>query len=153
MEITQDLLETINSMRFPDDLKQDLCVYLLERDEPLPEFANRWQLREYISVSLLHRRQNDDRKEMNRRRLLDENAEQVVQNLSLGRAENDPVEILSGQEDILIKLDSLSPLLRDTMIQHYVEGRSPEDIASIGNENVEAVRKRITRARNTLKGD
>jgi len=112
------------------------------------------QVLKYLSTRANMAAQATARDKSRRRELITENETLIRDNLHCNNnACEDPLDILIAEEGIVIKLLSMSAVLRDTLTKYYVEGRSPEAIAKMDNENVEAVRKRITRARNLLKGD
>lgn len=112
------------------------------------------QVLKYLSTRASMAAQATARDKSRRRELITENETLIRDNLHCNNnAGEDPLDILIAEEGIVIKLLSMSAVLRDTLTKYYVEGRSPEAIAKMDNENVEAVRKRITRARNLLKGD
>ena len=54
-------------------------------------------------------------------------------------------------ETILDALRKLPKILRDTMFMYAVEGLSMKEIASVDDCSVEAVKKRIQRARTQIK--
>jgi len=150
-ELTQQIMDVVDSTKWPDDMKQDFYVRWLENEEG-PTFENVYQIKSYCNQYLHNLKRNDNRLTRNRVRLELENHEQIVRNLALDDHPDDPAEIVEAEEQILINLLSLSAVLKDTLIQYYIEGCTPEEIAKTNGENVEAVRKRITRARNLLKG-
>ena len=150
-EITEQVMGIVEKTKWPEDVKQDFYLHWLESDEELPELVNEHQTRAYINTYLNNMNKNTKKVESNRARLRFENHDEIIKNLGLLNEPDDPQYEAEVDEDIVIKLNGLSAVLRDTLIQYYVEGRSPEAIAALGNENVEAVRKRITRARNQLK--
>ena len=146
MELRQDIIDYCERQwSWDDDVRQDLYVKILEIEEPI-EINYGWCVEVYNNMV-----KNNIRDEQNRARLREDNYDEIVKNLGLLNEPDDPQYEAEVDEDIVIKLNGLSAALRDTLIQYYVEGRSPEAIAALGNENVEAVRKRITRARNQLK--
>ena len=147
MEIPQDLLQYCESCyKWDDDRRQEVYVKILELEDGT-EINKGWCVEVYQNLA-----SNTRRDEENRTQLRADNYDAIVRNLGLAGQADDPSGILESDDEILTKLDSLSAVLRDTLIEYYVEGRSPEDVAEANNENVEAVRKRITRARNQLKG-
>ena len=146
MEIPQDILKYCESCyKWTDDGRQEVYMAILELEDDI-EINKGWCQKVYQN---LHH--NERRNEQNRVRLRQDNYDEIIKNLGLLNEPDDPQYEAEVEEDIVIKLNGLSAVLRDTLIQYYVEGRSPEAIAALGNENVEAVRKRITRARNQLK--
>lgn len=148
MEIPQDILTYCESCyKWDDDVRQEVYMKIMSMPEDA-EINKAWCLRVYANLFM------DIRKvEGNRTRLREDNYDLIVRNLGLEGTDDDPHDIAAADQLILKHLKSLSALLRYTLVQYYVEGRSPEDIAEADNENVEAVRKRITRARNLLKGE
>lgn len=148
MEICNTVMSTVEKANLPEDVKQDFYVKWLEMDAL--EFPTDGQLKAYIFKALKNDNLNKYFQEQNRARLREENHEQIIANLGMNDFPDDPADIAADREDILIKLNGLSAALRDTLIQYYIEGRTPEEIAATNYENVEAVRKRITRARNQL---
>ena len=154
MELTAERIEALDKLSWPDDLKQDFAVKVLEGTLDA-EPNNLTEFKRWANKCLLHMHMNETRKETNRKRLESENADSIAKELfdrqlHLGE---DPSDVLEMEDSIGTLLDSLSALNRATLIEYYVEGRTPEDIAAANGENVEAVRKRITRARNQLKGE
>lgn len=151
MELTQDVVSIVNRANVPEDAKQEFYLKWLESEDKT--FPTVGQLRAYIFNTLKHTSGNLRFTEINRRRIEQENHEAIISGLGLDESPDNPAEEVEMQDAILTKLDSLSAVLRETLVQYYVEGRAPEDIAEANGENVEAVRKRITRARNQLKGE
>jgi len=149
-ELTDFIIEVVEKSRFPEDMKQDFYVAWLESEEELT-FENKAHTASYIRGFINNLTNNNKKVEKNRVRLIMENADQIAADLHVRQDFGiDPAEVVEFEQEILIKIDSLSAALRNSFIQYYVEGRSPEEIAETNNENVEAVRKRITRARNQL---
>jgi len=148
MEIPTEIMKYCQSCyKWDDDLRQDVYMKIMELPEGT-EVNKAWCLTVYR-----HLWTNRNFIEGNRARLREENYDLIVNNLALDKAADDPADTAESEDTILKHLDSLSAALQDTMIQFYFEGRSAEEIAETNNENVEAVRKRITRARKQLKGD
>jgi len=132
--------------QWDDDIRQELYVKMLEMDDF--DITKRWCITTYNNI-----RMNTSRNEANRARLREDNYDEIVKNLGLDGVEAGPEGTTDAESSILIHFNSLSALLRETLIEHYIEGRAPEEMALAHGENVEAVRKRITRARNLLIGD
>jgi DNA-directed RNA polymerase specialized sigma24 family protein len=152
-ELTQEVIDVVEAANWPEDVRQDFYVKWLENEEE-PTFTSVNQIKAYCGSFLNYMKSNADRVDRNRARLLQENAVHLEADLHVRQDVGaDPMDLMIAEESIGIKLDSLSAVLKDTLTKHYVEGRSPEDIAEANDENVEAVRKRITRARNILKGE
>jgi DNA-directed RNA polymerase specialized sigma24 family protein len=66
---------------------------------------------------------------------------------------SDPLEDLIALEALGERFHNLSPLLRETLEQHYVEGRTIEEIAERQGVERNAIDARLHKARNLLKGD
>ncbi len=148
MDLPKEIVDYCEScFKWDDDIRQEVYLEILAL-APHAEINKAWCVAVYNAK--MH---NVRRDEGNRARLREDNHDLIVNNLGLAATADDPADLSAAEELILIKVLSLSAALRNTLIQYYVEGRSPETIAKMGNENVEAVRKRITRARNLLKGE
>jgi len=151
-ELTNQIIDVVEATKWPEDEKQDFYLRWLEDDEA-PEFESVHQIKSYCNQYLNNLKRNTDKKARNRVRLEVDNHDTIVNELGLGGEDDDPALLAEAEEQILIKCLSLSAVLLNTLKMYYIEGRSPEEIAKTGNENVEAVRKRITRARNLLQGE
>ena len=130
-----------------EDLKQDLIVKILELPEDY-EINKGWCVRAYNNML-----QNRARDNARRRELLQHNEDTVRGNFYDDNQAADPSEVLSAIEEMDDRMDQLSPLVKKTMIMHYVDGLTVEDIA--GKEWVEpkAIYERLRVGRNTLKGE
>jgi len=153
-EVTQQLIDVVEKCKWPEDTKQDFYVMWLELpEEEAPDFENSRAMRSYANHYMYNIRRNETAKTSRQASLRTENAEAIMRGMALDGQGEDPAEILEGEQHILKQYNDMSPLLQETLIQYYVEGRTPEDIAGENWEEPGAVRKRITRARNQLKGE
>ena len=151
-EVTEQLLRVVDTLNWGDDTKQDFFVRWLERKDDL-EFDNDGHLATFVNQDMRYYNLNEIKVAANRERLEMLHTSLLADELHdrMQTDNSDPLSNLIEEETIAINLDSLSAALRETAIQYYVEGRAPEDIATLNDENVAAVRKRITRARQQLK--
>jgi len=148
MELTQEIIDYCEKRyKWDDDARQELYIKILEA--PDDTVINKgWCQKVHNNMV-----NGDRRGEQRRAELRVDNYDTILNNLGLDGHEDDPAEITEGEQHILKQYNGMSPLLQETLIQYYVEGRTPEDIAGENWEDPGAVRKRITRARNQLKGE
>jgi len=151
VQVTQEVLDIVEKANVLEDVKQDFYIKWMEM-EPL-DFPTPGQLRAYVFLTMRHMAGNHLHKERNRKRLESDHYEDIVRGLGLNYSPDDPAHLEEARGLILTKLDSLSPLLRMTLEMYYLDGRTPREIAeAFEGDTEEAVRKRITRARNITKG-
>lgn len=132
-----------------EDIIQDTAIELLEEDKAP---TNPDRVKEYVFSALTNNAKDYMKKQDRRAELLRDNQDAVL--VGFPQEHNDsPEAIVEAEEEISIKLKELSPILRATLEEHYIEGKTPEEIAKDSGDGVEAVRKRITRARNILRGN
>jgi RNA polymerase sigma factor (sigma-70 family) len=84
---------------------------------------------------------------------LRDHAAQIQHNLGYFNKEAErPDTFLEAHTRLVDGVGALSPLISATLELYYIQGLSVEEIAEKQKVDVEAVRKRLTRGRNTLKG-
>jgi RNA polymerase sigma factor (sigma-70 family) len=93
---------------------------------------------------------NHIRDEQHRREALRDNAGEV-RKLQTGGGD-DPADIIEA-EDSMRRLDSLTPILRDTVEKYYIEGLSIKEISATDGASESAVKVRLHRAREIVKGE
>ena len=89
--------------------------------------------------------------EERRREILMANRDTIAANL-LGAAE-DPAVTLETSESMEERFDTLSPLIRRTMVRCYSDGYTPEEIAEEERVAPKAIYERLRVGRNILKGE
>jgi DNA-directed RNA polymerase specialized sigma24 family protein len=152
MQLTDTIIEYIEG-RLAEEFKQDIYIKILEMEGELPEFESPTDMGKWMTRLVQNHYGNVKFMEDNRARLMEEN-DDLIRSLYGYNEENcDPLDELLALEEMEERINSLSPLLRDTFEAYYVEGRTPEEIAELTGDGIEAVRKRITRARDKVKGD
>ncbi len=126
-----------------EDEQQDLLVKLLEWDKEEKELSKAFIQQCYTFSKIDEVRKARRRAELN----------ETHGGWETDEFHPDPLDQLIHEEEVGARMDSLSPLLMDTLVDYYIHGRTPEEIADEQGENVWAIRKRIERARNTMKGE
>lgn len=127
-----------------EDIAMEAYLKLLETDA---EVKHPFTLGYTIAQNLA---KNHIRDEQHRREALRDNAVEV-RKLQAGGGE-DPAAIVEAEER-MERLDSLTPILRSTVEDYYVEGLSIKEIAAKEGANESAVKVRLHRAREIVKGE
>jgi DNA-directed RNA polymerase specialized sigma24 family protein len=128
----------------------DVIIHFNEKDIDIKEET----ALTFVFAAIKHRCINVMRDAANRAVALRDHAEQVQDGLGFYYSEGHrPDQELDMEESVTARMDALSPLVRRTLVRHYADGVSVEDIAGEEGVDVEAVRKRLTRGRNMLKGE
>lgn len=149
--ITPELVTLVNSLDFDVDIKHDFFVKYLVDEEI--EFKNEEHMRGYVITALHNMTTNSVRVSARRKEIELERHDDIVRVFNMDEHTSDPADIHEALDNIDEKVSSLTPLVHDTLEDYYVKGMTPEEIAERDGDKVEAVRKRITRGRNTLKGE
>jgi len=154
-KLNDRIIEIASSLPWDDDLIQDFYLWHLKygKEEMSYPYMDVERIKAYILSVLMNIRSNKLMKERRRQQLDKSEAERIKQNLGYRESNADPLQVLSADESLSGRLNDMSPLLRETLLAFIQDGLSPEDIAKRDGDDVEAVRKRITRARNQLKGN
>jgi DNA-directed RNA polymerase specialized sigma24 family protein len=147
-EITQ-YISMIEALPLDQDMRQDLYVSLLELDE-LPAFENDNRAQAYFVISARHIRANNTWKLTNRKRL-EGRAADIMEGW-VGNDNNDPFDYLTA-EDMVRRVGGLSDILYNTVYYIYIDGLTPDEVAEANGENVDAVYKRIERAKKFIQGE
>ena len=140
----------VQELDFDDDIKQEFFVKILEEEQVV--FDNASHMKGYVIQRLHNLQSNAHRVESRRKEIEYEAQDDIVRTLGLNTSAADPQAILQAMEELEERVSGLSWLLQGTLTDYYVNGMTPEEIATRDGENVEAVRKRLTRGRNELKG-
>ena len=151
-ELTQQIIDVVGAIKCDEDIKQDLYKHVLESDFDFTfdskEHLNNWA---HGCIRLLNI--NERRKEGNRTRLREENSEAIRAALGYTGTADSPLEIISADESLSIKLKLLSPLLRGTLEWMIGEGLTPEEVAHVEGTTENLIYQRIHQAKKLLEGD
>ena len=128
MELTKEIIEVVESFELDEDAKQDAYVKLLESE--LPEFTTDAHRDNYIRQLVFWTRKNEQAKQSNRQRILEEN-EETIRDIYCQNAEydDDPADLVELEQELEEFLDTLSDTHRRTFEKLYLEGYTPEDLA------------------------
>ena len=152
-ELTQQVIDAVEGLRFPEDIKQEFYLRWLESPEPEAPFTSVHHITGFCTSYMNNMLKNQRKVDTNRKRIERENSDAIKAVFYEDNQAADPAEIVEAQATMSARLDQLSPLVRRTLEQYYVEGLTVEDIAALEWVDEEAIRKRITRGRNLLKGE
>ena len=134
---------------YAEDIAQDAIVRLLERGIVDPEEQHRLG---YVTVTFLAK--NFMRDERNRRSI--ENTQGVAINRELDGSREymlvNPFDVMT-YEEMRDRLDNLSPLLRETVGAHYIDGKTVDQIAADEGVSEDRIYKRLQRARDEVIGE
>ena len=129
-----------------ESLAHDSIVELLEYEGTGNVFK--------LGATICERRCRDfKRDEINRREIENEFGARINRELTGQSAEllaEDPLDGLL-RDEMIDRLEGLSPMLRWTVEQYYTEGRSAEDLATEQSTSVSTIHKRLQRARDIVK--
>lgn len=151
--ITEQIIAIVTRMKGDEDIKQDLYVKILERENELV-FIDDNHARNFLSLMYYHLWHNKKWVEDNRARLREEN-EDTIRALYTNNQEtiHNPLNVLMSQQEIVGKLKHLSPLLRQTLEKLSIMGHSAERIAKEEGTSPNVVYQRIHQARKLLEGE
>jgi RNA polymerase sigma factor (sigma-70 family) len=129
MEITQEIMDVVESFELNEDAKQDAYVKLLESEEK--EFTSTTHRDNYIRQLVFWTRSNEAAKEKNRARLLEDNQDLIRALYNSGNDEyaEDPVDIVEAEERMDAFLEILSDTYRRTFTRLYLDGLTPQEVA------------------------
>lgn len=148
MDIPQDILDYCESCyKWDEDMRQEVYLKILELP-PGTEINKGWCVAVYNNLNASDKRMEHRHKELER-----ENADAIRAVFYEDNQAADPADVIEASEALSSRFADLSPLVRRTLEQYYVEGLTVEDIAALEWVDEEAIRKRITRGRNLLKGE
>lgn len=147
MEIPNDIMEYVESCwRWDDDMRQDVYMKILDLPDGT-EINKAWCVKVYENLKEDARKVEARRVELRR-----DNHALIVSRLGLDSAADTPEGVLAAEAAATRILRELSPLLRATAEQHYMEGMTPEEIADAEGVDSAAIYKRLQRVRDHLKG-
>lgn len=134
---------------YAEDIAMDAIVRMLERGIEDPEEQYKLGI---TTVTFLAK--NFMRDERNRRDI--ENKEGVAINRELDGSREyllvNPFDVMT-YEEMRDRLDDLSPLLRETVVAHYIDGKTVDQIAADEGVSEDRIYKRLQRARDEVIGD
>lgn len=145
MQLTAEVIEAVDSLTQDEDVRQDVYVKLLELENP-PELKNKTELRKWIATVCFHHKVDTIKAEA-RRQDIEETGGSTLQVSDADTA--DPMEYLTAEE-LVTKIDDLSPLLYDTLSGVYIDGLTPAELAKDQDVTEDVIYKRISRARDAL---
>lgn len=151
MKLTEKLTNYIQHT-FSGDLRQEIILKILEMDGTLPDFKTKIDMAKWVSTVTSNMRRNQQFIEGNRYYLLQEHAPEAEE-WNYVPSTNDPMEDYIVHEELTERFDKLSTLLRDTLEEYYIEGKTMKEIAERTGDSEMAVRLRLFRARNIVKGE
>ena len=149
MELTKTTIAYVEKLKLDDDTRQELYLHLLEaaplrNEKALPNYI--WKVCRNLIGNARHTAAK-------REQLLRENEAIVRDNFYEDNQAADPMDFLSGTEDMAANWDALSPLVRDTMEMYYMGDMTVEEIAERQGVRRQAVYKRLRRGRAILEGE
>ena len=131
-----------------ESLAHDSIVELLEYEGTGNVFK--------LGATICERRCRDfKRDEINRREIESEHGKSINKTLTGQSAEMlaaDPLDTLL-KDEMALRFDNLSPMLKQTLEQYYMEGKTAEELAVIQLTSVATIYKRLQRARDIIKDE
>ena len=144
MKITEEMIAFAEGQKWSDDIRQDVYVALLEKDEG---YMGEVPVEQLVTAIYNFRTIDTLRKDARRRELLLKNLS-TIEGLHGSDDCHDPLEYLAAEE-VFDKIDALSPLLRSTLTR-YVEGADVSDIAASDGVDVNTVYQRVWKAKQEI---
>ena len=151
MEITQKVMDVVEAQKgWSDDIRQDLYVRMLEGEDI--EFLDDNHLLRTVNAYYANMLKSGVRRDIRRKELMDEFADTIILNTAPDQGD-DPLDILSAEEEVGDRIDSLSPLLYDTLVAVAVDGLTAEQIAEADEVSPNTVYQRLWEAKKIVKGE
>jgi DNA-directed RNA polymerase specialized sigma24 family protein len=147
MEVTQEIMDVIESMKVSEDERQDFYVHVLEMDEP----DGIKDMGQFLRKRMYNLSNNARWVESNRKRILEEHADDIRDLYGKGDDDYDPgpEEQYIREEIIEERLKLLSPLLEATA-RMLLTGSTIEEIAKAEGMDTNAVYQRLHQIRKIL---
>lgn len=155
MLITREITDAVEATSFSEDQKQEFYVWLLEQDEELidPD-QSRSSLRRTINQYMWNRAQNERWVENNRKRLLAEKEDEIRDMLTQRQKyAEDPMLLRINEEGVEEFLLNLSDTNRRTFDRLYLDGLTPEELASEEGVDRNAIDQRVHNIKKQLLGE
>jgi DNA-directed RNA polymerase specialized sigma24 family protein len=137
MKITQEIQDFTEAQKWDEDVKQDVYVILLEKEEG---YMGNVSVEQLVTSIYNLRCLNGYRQEARRKELVEENI-QAIEAFHGTDDTHDPLEYM-GAEEILNKISNLSPLLYDTL-SDLLDGMTPRQCAVIDKVDTNTIYQRI----------
>lgn len=155
MEITQELMDAVESTAFSEDQKQDFYVWVLEQDEGTLDLTQTpGRLKATVNKYMWNRAQNQKWVDDNRKRLIEDN-EQLIRDIYCQHEEyaEDPSYIMEAEEELEGFLYGLSDTNRRTFERLYLDGLTPQELADEEGVDRNTINQRVHNIKQQLIGE
>ena len=151
-ELTQNVMDVVESLNLDEDLRQDFYVAWLENEEPAPDFHSEHHVRAFVLAYYNNLKKNRERNEANRARLIQDNKDAILRALGMEGEAEDPGTTLGIQQKLEGILEEMSPLLRATLDRVVLGGETPEELAEDEGMNPNTIYQRVWQIKQQLRG-
>lgn len=142
MDVTEPMIDYLESLNISNDLRQDVYENLLTRDEE--DFEDEAHMKKWLLGAVSFTQMNDRRKEANRARLREDNEHEIRSNLHTSEQfAADPLDSLMAEANLEDRLKHLSDMQRRVLSYMMVEGYTPEQIALREKTTSNVIYKRV----------
>lgn len=153
--LSKRMIEITSSMGYAEDVKQEFYLWHLENGaNDIYRNKSEEEIKAYILRVLMSIRNSQHQKDKRRLELDHEQKSRIMDNIgfSANQSHHCPADEVLAEQEYEQRLQELSPLLRETLEAYTTEGLSYSEIAEREGDKIEAVRKRVVRAQQQLRG-